>query len=103
MVVRNGLGERPIFPDNRRKPTVPPPQSQYAMRYLLSACLLFVASTLLHAQDSPLSPPEAVKRMTVPEGFRVRLYAAEPHVLNPIAMTLDDRGRLWVIESHSYP
>lgn len=73
------------------------------MKYLLAAfaCVLMLPS--LPAQDKPLTPQEAVKRMTVPDGFRVRLYAGEPDILNPIAMTLDDRGRLWVVESHSYP
>jgi putative membrane-bound dehydrogenase-like protein len=41
--------------------------------------------------------------MTVPEGFRVSLVAGEPRLVKPIAMTTDDRGRLWVVESHSYP
>jgi putative membrane-bound dehydrogenase-like protein len=52
---------------------------------------------------APLSPAEAVKRMTVPEGFRVTVFAAEPDLVQPIAMTTDDRGRLWVIESLTYP
>ncbi|MBI2929717.1 MAG: c-type cytochrome [Verrucomicrobia bacterium] len=50
-----------------------------------------------------MSPAEAVKRMTVPEGFRVTVFAAEPDLVQPIAMTTDDRGRLWVIESLTYP
>ena len=29
--------------------------------------------------------------------------AAEPTLIKPIAMTTDERGRLWVVESHSYP
>jgi putative membrane-bound dehydrogenase-like protein len=41
--------------------------------------------------------------MKVPEGFRVSLVAGEPQLIKPIAMTLDERGRLWVVESHSYP
>jgi putative membrane-bound dehydrogenase-like protein len=48
-------------------------------------------------------PGRAAERMKVPEGFRVALVAAEPTLVKPIAMTLDDRGRLWVVESHSYP
>jgi putative membrane-bound dehydrogenase-like protein len=51
----------------------------------------------------PAPPPEAAKRITVPPGFRVALSAAEPDVVQPIAMTLDHRGRLWVVENHSYP
>ncbi|MDB5320494.1 MAG: putative rane-bound dehydrogenase [Phycisphaerales bacterium] len=50
-----------------------------------------------------LSPDEAVKKFRVPEGFEVRLFAAEPDVVNPVSMTWDDRGRLWVVELIDYP
>jgi putative membrane-bound dehydrogenase-like protein len=50
-----------------------------------------------------LSPDEAAKAMTVPEGFKVTAFAGEPDVMQPIAMTIDDRGRLWVAEAYSYP
>jgi putative membrane-bound dehydrogenase-like protein len=60
-----------------------------------------------HAQTKvpgpALSPQEAQAKMTVPEGFRVDLVAAEPDLLNPVAMTWDDRGRIWVCESLEYP
>ena len=51
----------------------------------------------------PVSPREAVGRMAVPDGFRVTLFAGEPDVVQPIAFCFDDRGRLWVAESHTYP
>lgn len=50
-----------------------------------------------------LSPEEAQRRFTVPEGFEIRLFAAEPEVVNPVAMTWDERGRLWVVELYEYP
>ncbi|MBX2920834.1 MAG: hypothetical protein KF746_01480 [Chitinophagaceae bacterium] len=50
-----------------------------------------------------LSGPEAVKAMSLPEGFSVQLGAAEPDIVKPIAFALDDRGRLWVVESQTYP
>jgi glucose/arabinose dehydrogenase len=34
----------------------------------------------------------------VPPGFDVRLFAREPMIVNPAAMTWDARGRLWVVE-----
>jgi len=52
---------------------------------------------------APLPPAEAPRRMTVPEGFAVTLFAAEPDVVQPIAFTIDPKGRLWVIENYSYP
>ena len=57
----------------------------------------------LFAAESYLSPPQSLKAMTVPEGFRVELVAAEPTLVKPIALATDERGRLWVVESHSYP
>jgi putative membrane-bound dehydrogenase-like protein len=50
-----------------------------------------------------LPPEKAAKVMTVPEGFEVKLFAGEPDVMQPIAMCLDDRGRVWVAEAYSYP
>jgi putative membrane-bound dehydrogenase-like protein len=46
---------------------------------------------------------EAAKAMKVPSGFSVTLAATEPDIKQPIAMALDDRGRLWVAEAYSYP
>src|SRR5258706_14277575 len=51
----------------------------------------------------PLSPAEAQKKFVVPPGFEVRLFAAEPDVANPVAMTFDQKGRLWVVELYEYP
>lgn len=50
-----------------------------------------------------LDPQRAAEVMEVPEGFEVRLAAAEPEVRQPIALAYDDRGRLWVAEAYSYP
>jgi putative membrane-bound dehydrogenase-like protein len=41
--------------------------------------------------------------MTLPEGFKATLFAGEPDVRQPIALTIDHRGRLWVAENYSYP
>jgi hypothetical protein len=52
---------------------------------------------------SGLSPDEAAARMTLPEGFSATAFTGEPDVRQPIAMTIDDRGRLWVAEAYGYP
>ena len=79
---------------------------------LMVACLLVTVANdaRLNAEDftplntqaagqQPLSPKEAIKRLHLPEGFQITLAAAEPDVRQPIAITFDDRGRLWVAES----
>lgn len=53
--------------------------------------------------DRPIPAKDAARAMTVPAGFKVTLFAGEPDVVQPIAMTFDDRGRLWVVECLSYP
>jgi putative membrane-bound dehydrogenase-like protein len=50
-----------------------------------------------------LTGPQAAEAMTGREGFSVKLFAAEPDVQQPIAMALDNRGRLWIAEGHTYP
>lgn len=53
-------------------------------------------------KDKPPTPEETRKLVKVPDGFEVTLFAGEPDVHQPIAMTLDDRGRLWVAECYTY-
>ena len=82
--------------------------------------LLFTAATLAamagtslaqelipHAQDAPpgpaLSPAEAIAKMQVPPGFVVESVVAEPMIVNPVAMSFDDAGRIWITESLEYP
>jgi hypothetical protein len=66
------------------------------------------AAKELEGVYSPAAGPcptvdEAIKKMTVPVGYEVRNFAAEPMVINPVAMTWDHRGRLWVVELFEYP
>jgi putative membrane-bound dehydrogenase-like protein len=50
-----------------------------------------------------LSAEDAVKAATLPPGFAMHVFAAEPDVRQPIAFCIDHRGRLWVAEGHCYP
>jgi putative membrane-bound dehydrogenase-like protein len=53
--------------------------------------------------NSGLSGPKAAEAMTTKNGFTVKLAAAEPDIIRPISFTIDARGRLWVVEAHTYP
>jgi len=53
--------------------------------------------------QNPLSPEDSKQHIQVPDGFTVELFAAEPDIINPIAFTWDERGRLWVVQSQDYP
>jgi putative membrane-bound dehydrogenase-like protein len=93
-------------------------RSTTAAALFLAACFPFVAGDSRlpaqkkadqppHGQDTvpgpPLSPAEAIRKMQVPDGFSVELVAAEPDLVNPVAMTFDERGRIWITESLEYP
>ena len=56
------------------------------------------------ATDAPkaIPPEESRKQFQLPEGFRIELAAAEPHVKDPVAIAFDARGRILVCEIHGY-
>jgi putative membrane-bound dehydrogenase-like protein len=53
--------------------------------------------------QKPLPAAESLKHYVMPEGFELKLVAAEPQIGKPIAMTWDERGRLWLAETVDYP
>jgi putative membrane-bound dehydrogenase-like protein len=55
------------------------------------------------AEGKGLTPEAAAKAMTLPPGFHATPFAGEPDVHQPIAFTIDERGRLWVLENYAYP
>jgi putative heme-binding domain-containing protein len=53
-----------------------------------------------------LDGEEAISRMTLAKGLHVNLFACEkrfPELVNPVQMSFDTRGRLWVAVWPSYP
>ena len=53
---------------------------------------------------SPIVPStEAVKTFTIPEDLKLELVLAEPVIKQPLFMTWDERGRLWVAQYIQYP
>ena len=51
----------------------------------------------------PLSPKEELATIKVAPGFKVELVAAEPNMVDPVAMCFDEKGRLFVCEMRGYP
>ncbi|QHT67857.1 dehydrogenase [Rhodocytophaga rosea] len=54
-------------------------------------------------QQNALTPEESMKHIQVPVDFNLELFAKEPDVMHPIAMTWDERGRLFVLITKDYP
>ena len=53
---------------------------------------------------APASPEAAtnLKRISLPKGFKLDLWAAEPMLANPVAFCLDEKGRVFVAETYRY-
>ena len=67
----------------------------------LLACLAFLSLPLFSL--SGLSPEDSLKKMEAAGGFDVALVAAEPEIRQPLSITFDERGRMWVIQYLQYP
>jgi putative membrane-bound dehydrogenase-like protein len=50
-----------------------------------------------------LKPAETVAKFKVADEFEVKLFAGEPDCVNPVAFTIDEKGRVWVVECFEYP
>ncbi|MGC1276375.1 MAG: PVC-type heme-binding CxxCH protein [Planctomycetaceae bacterium] len=83
------------------------------MRYRTTFLLLILATFLpLHAEEPDYSaelpslpakePAEALASFTVKPPFEMQLAAAEPTVMDPVAMAFDENGRLYVAEMRDY-
>ncbi len=53
--------------------------------------------------SAPLSPEDGLKSLRIEDHFRVELFAAEPHVVDPVELIFDERGRAFVAEMLDYP
>ena len=53
--------------------------------------------------NDPLTPQEAEKQFQTPDDLQVQLVLSEPDIAQPLFMTFDERGRMWVMEYRQYP
>ncbi|NHE56744.1 PVC-type heme-binding CxxCH protein [Cyclobacterium plantarum] len=51
----------------------------------------------------PLSPEASMATFDIHEGFEVQLFAAEPHIKDPVDLVFDEHGRAFAIEMPDYP
>jgi len=74
--------------------TLPPVKTNYS------------SSNSKNGSTTYLPGADAVKTLAVPEGYKVELFASEeqfPDLANPVKLSFDNRGRLWVATMPSYP
>jgi putative membrane-bound dehydrogenase-like protein len=69
------------------------------MKRLLSMAVLVLLGAALQGQQAP---QQSVAAFKAAPGLEVKLWASEPMLLNPTDLTVDERGRIWVLEGVNY-
>ncbi|NUP94917.1 MAG: HEAT repeat domain-containing protein [Planctomycetaceae bacterium] len=81
-------------------------RTQLAAVYLFAPALLASGVTAQHGEYKPYVAPasgeaaDAIARMKAPDGFQVKLWAAEPLLANPVAMYVSNKGEVYVAETY---
>jgi putative membrane-bound dehydrogenase-like protein len=84
------------------------PFSPRLRRFPMAATLVHVAliaslSSAAYAIDGPLTPEQAIASFKLEPGLRIEAVAAEPMVVDPVAVCFDEKGRMYVAEDRGYP
>ncbi len=78
--------------------------SSRTARPFLTLCALCVSVVPTHAEPDRDDPAAELASFRLAPGFEVNLFASEKDgVTKPIQMRWDERGRLWVIQTTTYP
>lgn len=78
-----------------------------AMPHRPLTVFVLLSCTAVLAADPPLpdgteAATKAIAAFRVPAGMRVELFAAEPQLASPVAICLDERGRVFVAEEYRF-
>lgn len=50
-----------------------------------------------------IPPSQALDAFEIADGFQIELVASEPLIADPVAMEIDEYGRMYVVQMHGYP
>ena len=69
----------------------------------VASAALCLACGCVKQGAGPLTPQEALESFRIASGFRIELFAAEPHVVDPVEMVFDEHGGVYVAELGDNP
>ena len=78
-------------------------KTHFLKRWVLIVGLLVAIAWGATAQQQKLSPRDSATHFKVADDLRFDQVLAEPIVKQPISMSFDERGRLWVVQYIQYP
>ncbi len=65
--------------------------------------LLFLVSGCRNQPEEGPDRGSTLRSFELAEGFQLELIASEPLVADPVAMEIDEYGRMYVVQMHGYP
>ncbi len=66
-------------------------------------CVLLFLAACNKQQPVRFDKDEALNSFELAEGFQIEVVAHEPLIADPIAMEIDEYGRMYVVQMHGYP
>ena len=70
---------------------------------LMGGCIPQHTPRTLSPQQLSILSDSVLSQFELAEGFSLELFAAEPLVRDPVAMEIDEKGRIFVVEMPGYP
>ena len=81
----------------------------FCLASVLLVCAIqpvLAAEPQITAKDLPrvpaVEPKDAIKTIQIEKGFHIELVASEPLISSPVALSIDERGRMFVVEMIDY-
>jgi putative membrane-bound dehydrogenase-like protein len=65
--------------------------------------LFFVFACSEKRYSDSLTAEEALESFKLKAGFKIEIFATEPHVMDPVDMVFDEQGNIYVVEMPDYP
>ncbi len=63
----------------------------------------FNSTGIMSDSSQNISPSEALKKFDIADDLEIELVLAEPQIHQPVDISFDHRGRLWVVQYNQYP
>ncbi|MDB6025315.1 MAG: Heme-binding protein [Verrucomicrobiales bacterium] len=77
--------------------------SKFILRFwIFVGCLLASAECFGQAHGTNTDAELSVKKLEAAPGLKVELFASDPLLQNPVAFSIDEKGRFFISESHRY-
>jgi putative membrane-bound dehydrogenase-like protein len=71
--------------------------------YMTLVCFVMFLNCSTRTNIPDFSPEESLLSFEIADGFQIELIAHEPLISDPVAMEIDEFGRMYVVQMHGYP